>query len=99
MNRPGVLGLTYEISGTHPRCSHGSLLPGGGESFIKAFPGKIVSSNISDNDLYLDRHLPIGAGKIGFRKVLELLKGIGFKGTLNLEVDTDEDRLYGWDLS
>lgn len=80
------LGLTLDIA-------HASLLAGGAESFIKAFPEKIVSSHISDNDLYLDRHLPIGAGKIDFRKILELLKAIGFKGTLNLEVSTDEDRL------
>jgi sugar phosphate isomerase/epimerase len=80
------LGLTLDVA-------HASLLPGGPESFIKAFPDKIISSHISDNDLYLDRHLPVGEGKIDFRRVLGLLMGIGFKGALNIELDTNEDRL------
>ena len=63
------------------------------ESFIEAFPDKIISSHISDNDLYLDRHVPIGEGKIDFRRVLNLLKDIGFEGTLNIELKTNEDRL------
>jgi sugar phosphate isomerase/epimerase len=81
------LGLTLDVA-------HASLLPGGPESFIEAFPDRIVSSHISDNDLYLDRHLPVGEGKIDFRKVFELLMGIGFKGTLNIELPrSNEDRL------
>jgi sugar phosphate isomerase/epimerase len=80
------LGLTFDIA-------HASLLPGGPVSFIEAFPDKIVSIHISDTDLYLDRHFAVGEGKIDFREVLGLLKGIGFKGVLNIEVDTDEDRL------
>jgi len=36
----------------------------------------------------------VGEGKINFRKALELLKGIGFKGTLNIELPrSNEDRL------
>jgi sugar phosphate isomerase/epimerase len=80
------LGLTLDVA-------HASLLQGGAESFINAFPDRIVSTHISDNDMYLDRHLPVGEGKIDFRKVFELLIGIGFKGTLNIEVKTNEDRL------
>jgi sugar phosphate isomerase/epimerase len=38
--------------------------------------------------------LPVGEGKIDFRKVLELLKRIGFQGTLNIELpSSNEDRL------
>jgi len=80
------LGLTLDVA-------HASLLPGGTESFIKAFPNKIVSTHISDNDLSLDRHLPVGDGKIDFRNIFKLLMGIGFKGTLNIELKTNEDRL------
>jgi len=79
-------GLTLDVA-------HASLLPGGTESFIKAFPYKIVSTHISDNDLYLDRHLPVGEGKIDFKKIFELLIGVGFKGTLNIELKKNEDRL------
>jgi sugar phosphate isomerase/epimerase len=63
------------------------------ESFVEAFSDKIISIHISDNDLYLDRHLPIGEGRIDFRRVLNLLKDIGFGGTVNIELRTNEDRL------
>lgn len=80
------LGLTLDVA-------HASLLPGGSESFIKAFPDKIVSTHISDNDLKLDYHLPVGEGKIDFKSVFELLMGIGFMGTLNIELKKNEERL------
>ncbi len=80
------LGLTLDVA-------HASLLPGGTESFIKAFPDKIISTHISDNDLKLDHHLPVGQGKIDFRNVLGMLKDLGFKGTLNIELKKNEDRL------
>ena len=62
--------------------------------FIKAFPDKIISIHISDNDTVLDRHLPVGAGKIDFKTVFEQLIGIGFQGTLNIELPkSNTDRL------
>jgi sugar phosphate isomerase/epimerase len=80
-------GLTLDVA-------HASLLPGGAESFIAAFPDRIVSTHISDNDLVLDRHLPVGEGKIDFRKVFQKLIGIGFEGTLNIELPrSNPDRL------
>jgi len=80
------LGLTLDVA-------HASLLPGGTESFIKAFPDKIVSTHISDNDLKLDFHLPVGEGKIDFRPILGMLKDLGFKGTLNIELKKNNERL------
>ena len=79
-------GLTLDVA-------HASLLPGGVTSFIEAFSDRIISSHISDNDLYLDRHLPVGEGKIDFRKVFEQLIAIGFKGTLNIELKENAGRL------
>jgi sugar phosphate isomerase/epimerase len=80
------LGLTLDVA-------HANLLPGGVESFIRAFPDKIVSTHISDNHGDIDRHLPVGEGSIDFRKVFKLLMGIGFQGTLNIELKKNEDRL------
>lgn len=80
-------GLTLDIA-------HASLLPGGSDSFIDAFPNRIISAHVSDNDLVLDRHLPVGNGKIDFKRVFERLIQIGFKGTLNIELPrSNEDRL------
>jgi sugar phosphate isomerase/epimerase len=79
-------GLTLDIA-------HASLLPGGPESFMDAFGGRIVSTHVSDNDLILDRHLPVGDGKIDFKRVFKNLMEIGFKGTLNIELPkSNEDR-------
>jgi sugar phosphate isomerase/epimerase len=79
-------GLTLDIA-------HASLLPGGPEAFMAAFPDRIISTHISDNDLVLDRHLPVGTGKIDFHRVLKNLAQLGFGGTLNIELPrSDEDR-------
>jgi len=79
-------GLTLDIA-------HASLLPGGPESFIDAFPDRIVSTHVSDNDLVLDRHVPVGNGKIDFKRVFANLMKVGFKGTLNIELPrSNEDR-------
>ena len=80
-------GLTLDIA-------HASLLPGGPESFMDAFAGRIISTHVSDNDLILDRHLPVGDGKIDFKRVLGNLVKTGFKGTLNIELPwSNEDRV------
>jgi sugar phosphate isomerase/epimerase len=69
------------------------LLPGGNKAFIDKFPDRIVSTHISDNDLYLDRHLPVGEGKIDFSSVLRQLNAVGFQGALNMELKTNPERL------
>jgi len=74
--------------------AHASLLPGGPESFIDAFAGRIISTHVSDNDLVLDRHVPVGNGKIDFKRVFGNLMKIGFKGTMNIELPrSNEDRV------
>lgn len=79
-------GLTLDIA-------HASLLPEGPDAFIKAFPEKIVSTHVSDNDLILDHHLAVGEGKIDFPRVFKQLMEIGFDGILNIELGKNEDRL------
>jgi sugar phosphate isomerase/epimerase len=79
-------GLTLDVA-------HAELLPGGAKSFMDEFPGKIVSTHISDNDKFLDRHLPVGAGKIEFPPIFKALNDIGFKGTLNIELKKNDERL------
>jgi sugar phosphate isomerase/epimerase len=77
-------GLTLDIA-------HASLLPGGPESFMEAFPNRIVSTHVSDNDMVLDYHLPVGNGKIDFKRVFGNLVKLGFKGTLNIELPRSND--------
>lgn len=79
-------GLTLDVA-------HASLLPGGTASFIKAFRDRIISTHISDNDLRLDVHLPVGEGKIDFKPILRQLKEINFQRTLNIELKKNDERL------
>ena len=79
-------GLTLDVA-------HASLLPNGVESFINAMPDKIISTHISDNDMILDHHLPVGEGKIDFRKAFKQLIEVGFKGTLNIELKKNDERV------
>ncbi len=80
-------GLTLDIA-------HANLLPGGVDPFIDKFSERIISTHVSDNDLVLDRHLPVGEGKIDFKAVFTRLIDIDFQGTLNIELPrSNEDRL------
>lgn len=80
-------GLTLDIA-------HANLLPGGSDPFIDAFSDRIISTHVSDNDLVLDHHLPVGEGKIDFKATFKRLIEIDFKGTLNIELPrSNEDRL------
>jgi len=53
---------------------------------ISQFKGKLTHVHVSDNDGKSDLHLPIGAGKIDWKKTLSLLKSGGYNGTVTLEV-------------
>lgn len=80
-------GLTLDIA-------HASLLPGGCDPFIDRYADRIISTHVSDNDLVLDHHLPVGEGKIDFKAVFRRLIEINFTGTLNIELPrSNEDRL------
>ncbi|MBT8329717.1 MAG: sugar phosphate isomerase/epimerase, partial [Desulfofustis sp.] len=80
-------GLTLDIA-------HACLLPGGCDPFIARYSDRIISTHVSDNDLVLDHHLPVGEGKIEFKSVFKRLIDIDFKGTLNIELPrSNEDRL------
>lgn len=80
-------GLTLDIA-------HANLLPGGVVPFIEQFPNRIVSTHVSDNDMVLDHHMPVGEGKIDFKADFQRLIDINFKGTLNIELPrSNDDRL------
>jgi sugar phosphate isomerase/epimerase len=79
-------GLTLDVA-------HAELLKEGSKSFIDEFPDKIISTHISDNDLFLDRHLAVGEGKINFPPVFKQLHEIGYTGTLNIELKKNDERL------
>ena len=61
--------------------------------FIERFKDRIGHIHANDNLGREDNHLPIGAGTIDFPEIVKALKGIGYDGTITLEV-LSQDRDY-----
>lgn len=60
--------------------------------FIREFGRRLAHVHLHDNLGNSDDHLPIGAGRVDFRKALASIKETGYDGTFTLEVhspDTD----------
>ena len=58
--RSPYLGLALDVA-------HSELLPGGTAPFVRAFPDRIHSAQLSDNRGRVDEHMTIGEGTIDFR--------------------------------
>lgn len=73
------LGLALDVA-------HCELLPGGTPPFVRAFPDRIHSVQLSDNRGRVDEHMTIGEGTIDFRRVLGALRRMRFAGPLIIEL-------------
>ena len=60
----------------------------GVKEYLDAFADRLAHIHIHDNHGEQDEHLPLGDGKIDFKKVVKLLKGIGYEKTITFEVFT-----------
>ena len=60
----------------------------GVKEYLDTFNDRLVHIHIHDNHGKQDEHLPLGRGKIDFRKVAKLLKGYRYQGTMTFEVFT-----------
>jgi sugar phosphate isomerase/epimerase len=56
--------------------------------YIDAFGERLAHIHLHDNHGKHDEHLPLGQGKIDFRKVVKLLKEINYDKTITFEVFT-----------
>lgn len=61
------------------------------DTYIKKVNKKILSTHISDNDGIVPDHLPPGEGKIDWCLVISALKEVGFKGSLDIEINYVKD--------
>jgi sugar phosphate isomerase/epimerase len=68
--------------------------PGGRRilEFIEKFGHRIGHLHISDNFGERDDHLPVGAGKIDFSKIVNALKQYGYDDTATLEIFSENRR-------
>jgi sugar phosphate isomerase/epimerase len=60
--------------------------------FIEKFGPRIGHLHISDNLGERDDHIPVGAGKIDFLKIIKALKQCGYDDTATLEIFSDDRR-------
>jgi sugar phosphate isomerase/epimerase len=60
------------------------------EEFFREFNEKILHIHISDNKGEMDDHLPLGCGNIDWRRMVRLMKGYGYDGTITLEIFSKE---------
>jgi sugar phosphate isomerase/epimerase len=58
------------------------------KSYLEAFSDKLVHIHIHDNHGVEDEHLPLGWGKIPFRRVVRWLKELDYSKTITFEVFT-----------
>ncbi len=64
------------------------------EEFLRVFHRRLRHVHLSDNfGQKDDLHLPLGAGNIDWRKIVAQLKGVGYNGTITLEIFS-QDRRY-----
>ena len=59
---------------------------------LDAFGDRLAHVHVSDNFGVDDLHLPLGAGSIAWHDVIETLRGVGYDGTVTLEVHSPESR-------
>jgi len=57
-----------------------------GIRFIEQFGDRLEHLHVSDNSGYLDEHLPLGLGNIGFRAVARALSQMSYDKTVTLEI-------------
>jgi sugar phosphate isomerase/epimerase len=62
----------------------------GVREYLDNFNDRLVHIHIHDNHGKQDEHLPLGNGKIDFRKVVKLLKEYGYDKTVTFEVFTSQ---------
>ena len=72
----------------HLDVAHAFVEGGSGkiDEYIRKFDKRIVHIHMHDNHGKSDEHLPLGKGKINFRRVISSLKRIGYDRTITFEV-------------
>jgi len=63
------------------------------EEFLQAFFDRLAHVHLSDNfGGKEDLHLPLGTGNIDWKKIIPMLKSVGYDGTITLEIFSPDRR-------
>ncbi|MDQ6832356.1 MAG: sugar phosphate isomerase/epimerase [Chloroflexota bacterium] len=79
--------------GFHLDIAHAQVRGNRTHEFLTAFTERLVHIHLSDNSGRSDDHLPLGTGRLDWKRLVRALKRTGYDGTITLEVFSD-DRDY-----
>lgn len=76
--------------GFHLDIAHAQVRGNRTHEFLAAFGDRLVHAHLSDNTARADDHLPLGAGRLDWKRLVRLLKRSGYDGTITLEVFSED---------
>lgn len=79
--------------GFHLDLGHAQVRGNRTAGYLEAFANRLAHVHLSDNTGRADDHLPLGAGRLDWKRLVRTLKRTGYDGTITLEVFSD-DRDY-----
>jgi sugar phosphate isomerase/epimerase len=79
--------------GFHLDLGHAQVRGNRTPDYLAAFADRLMHVHLSDNGGRTDDHLPLGAGRINWERLIRMVKRAGYDGTITLEVFSD-DRDY-----
>lgn len=87
----GVPDARFHLDIGHANLRLGRGEPNRTESLLAAFGDRLAHVHVSDNTGGVeDKHMPLGAGRIDWKKAIRALKQHGYDGTVTLEVFSRE---------
>lgn len=78
------------LIGFHLDIAHAQVRGNRTHEFLTAFGERLVHVHLSDNTGRADDHLPLGAGRLDWKRLVRALKRAGYDGTITLEVFSED---------
>jgi sugar phosphate isomerase/epimerase len=76
--------------GFHLDLGHAQVRGNRTPDYLTAFADRLAHVHLSDNTGRADDHLPLGAGRIDWKRLVRMVKRAGYDGTVTLEVFSDD---------
>ncbi len=72
--------------GFHLDIAHAQVRGNRTHDYVAAFDSRLVHIHLSDNTGRADDHLPLGAGRLDWKRLIRMVRRIGYDETVTLEV-------------
>ena len=76
--------------GLHLDLGHAQVRGNRTPDYLAAFADRIAHVHLSDNTGRADDHLPLGAGRLDWKRLIRMVKRTGYDATITLEVFSDD---------